>query len=355
MICTAAALILIGVGSIFSAQYGESMRVVKSQVMNLALGVVPLSIFGFVHPRLWAKAMPFLYVVNVLALAAVLVAGDAAKGAERWIQLGPLRFQPSEMAKLLIILTLATFYASRQDRIKEFSTFLLGMAHVAVPTLLVFLQPHLGATILFTTIWMALSLVAGIPPKFLFGVILAFVTLAGTVWFVKPVRGVVLRPYHVKRIEALLGGGKDKKGDDFQVTQGFFAIANGGIAGTGYLQGVQKHRVPEQHNDFIITLVAEEFGLLGCVAVLGLFALLFYRIWLGILSAADFYYQMILAGILTLLAFHLFVNLSMVLKIIPVVGLWCPFLSSGGTALWLCMSLIGLAVNVRTRERAVLF
>jgi rod shape determining protein RodA len=168
------------------------------------------------------------------------------------------------------------------------------------------------------------------------------------------VKHAVLRDFQIKRIDALIQGG-DSKGKNFQSVQGEYAIANGGLSGTGYMHGVQKSKVPEQHNDFIFTLIAEEFGLLGSVAVLGLFALLFYRIWLGIVSAADFYYQMLLAGILTVLAFHLFVNVGMVLRVLPVVGMWCPFLSYGGTALWLCMSLIGLAVNVRTRERAVLF
>jgi cell division protein FtsW (lipid II flippase) len=113
--------------------------------------------------------------------------------------------------------------------------------------------------------------------------------------------------------------------------------------------------VPEQHTDFIFSLIVEEFGLLGSLTVLGLFSLVFFRIWIGLLNASDMYYQMVMAGILTVLAFHTFVNIGMVLQLLPVVGLWCPFLSSGGTAMWLCMSLIGLALNVRGRERAVLF
>jgi rod shape determining protein RodA len=355
MIVSALILTLVGLASIYSATLGMKGGEFKKQVMFVGIGLIPMAIFAFVNPRIWARISPFIYIINVLALAAVLVMGDSAKGAERWIQLGPMRFQPSEMTKLLSVLTLATFYSSRQDRIKELSTFLLGMLHIAVPAALIFLQPHLGATLLMIAVWLAMSLVAGIPPKFLFGILAFFVAFSSLVWFVKPIRHIVLRDYHVKRIEALLGGGKDVKGDDWQVQQGFYAFAAGGVAGTGYLQGPQKGRVPEQQNDFIFTVIGEEFGLLGCVVVLGLFALLFYRLWLGLVFAADFYYQMILAGILTVLSFQLFVNLSMVLKIIPVVGLWCPFLSSGGTALWLCMSMIGLAVNVRTRERAVLF
>ncbi|HLO97442.1 MAG TPA: FtsW/RodA/SpoVE family cell cycle protein, partial [Fimbriimonas sp.] len=126
-------------------------------------------------------------------------------------------------------------------------------------------------------------------------------------------------------------------------------------AGTGWLKGEMKRRVPFQSTDFIFSLIGEEFGFMGCSAVLLLYGLLFYRIWMGMLSAADLYYQLVMAGILTVLAFHTIVNIAMVLGMAPVVGLWCPFLSYGGTAIWLCMSLIGLALNIRLRERVVLF
>jgi rod shape determining protein RodA len=364
LIASAVALTLIGLGTIYSSHYGETTKFFKDQLLNIGVGLVPLSIFLFVHPRIWAKAMPFVYGLNLLALFAVKFVGKTVNGAERWVKIGPIQIQPSEMAKILLVITLASFYASRQDRIKEFGTFALGLLHMAVPIVFVFIQPHLGASLLLIAVWAALSLVAGVPPKFLVLVVGLVVSIAALVVFVTPVRKAVLKPYQEERVLALIYGGNKTaeekkqgvvKGDDYQVQQGFYAIANGGLAGTGFLKGTQKLNVPEQETDFIFTVFSEEFGLLGSVALLGLFALLFYRLWLGLLVATDFYYQMLLAGILTVFAFHLFVNVGMVLKIFPVVGLWCPFLSKGGTAIWLCMSLIGLAVNVRARERAVLF
>ncbi len=364
LIIAALALTLIGLGTIYSSHYGETTKFFKDQLINIGIGIVPLSIFAFVHPRVWAKMMPLVYGLNLLALVAVKFMGKTVNGAERWVKVGPIQLQPSEMAKILLVVTLAAFYASRQDRMKEFSTFAIGLLHMAVPIVFIFMQPHLGASLLLVTVWIALSLVAGIPPKYLLIVVGGFGLLSSLVLFVPPIRDRLLEPYQVKRIMALLYGGnltaeeKNKgviKGDDYQVQQGFYAIANGGLAGTGFLKGTQKLNVPEQETDFIFTVFSEEFGLLGSVALLGLFALLFYRLWLGMLAASDFYFQMLLAGILTVFAFHFFVNVGMVLKIFPVVGLWCPFLSKGGTAIWLCMSLVGLAVNVRTRERAVLF
>jgi rod shape determining protein RodA len=358
LLFAAAGLTFIGLLAIFSAGTGVAQVNLKKQVMNIVLGIVPMGIFGLVHPRIWSRFMPVIYGANLLCLMAVLVLGKSSKGAERWINLGPLQLQPSEVCKILIVITLATFYAYRQDRIKELSTFLLGMVHVFVPIFFILIQPHLGASLLIVTLWIALSLVAGVPPKFLAAVIGLFAMVTTLVFAVPTVRNTLLRPYQIQRVEGILGiskGAKDTKGKNYQTQMALYAFGNGGLSGTGYLKGEQKFKVPEQDTDFIISLVGEEFGFLGSMTVLGLFGLLFYRLWLALLNAADFYYQMIIAGILTVLAFHMFVNIGMVLQLLPVVGLWCPFLSRGGTAIWLCMSLVGLALNIRARERVVLF
>lgn len=360
MLGAAIALTLIGLAAIFSSGYGESGKEFKKQIINIGLGLVPMSIFAFCHPRIWAKISKIVYGVNLVFLVGVLAVGQTTNGAERWIGFGPIQFQPSELSKILIVLTLATFYASRQDQIKSFSTFALGALHVFVPVLLILKQPHLGASLLILTVWVALSLVAGVSPKYMFIVIGSFLILTTLVFKAPAVRKVVLQDYQWERILGLLGveskqTGKKVKDMKYQTDVASYAFANGGIAGTGYLKGEVKHRVPFVSTDFIFSLIGEEFGMLGCFAVYGIFALLFYRIWLGMLNAADFYYQMIMAGILTILGFHTIVNTGMVLGWLPVVGLWCPFLSYGGTAIWLCMSLIGLALNVRARERVVLF
>ena len=358
MLGAAGILVFIGLISIFSSGYGDSLKEFKKQIVNICLGLVPMGIFAFCHPRLWARISKFVYGLNLALLVGVLAMGHSSNGAERWIGVGPIQFQPSELSKILIVLTLATFYSSRQDQIKSFSTFALGALHVLVPVLLIMKQPHLGASLLILTVWVALSLVAGVSPKYMFLAIGSFVILATLVFKVPAVRTKILQPYQWERVLGLLGMDSDnKKVKDmkYQTEVASYAFANGGIAGTGFLKGEVKHRVPFQSTDFIFSLVGEEFGLLGCFVVLGVFALLFYRIWLGMLNAADFYYQMIMAGILTILGFHTIVNAGMVLGFLPVVGLWFPFLSYGGTAIWLCMSLIGLALNVRARERVVLF
>ena len=355
---SAVTLILIGLAAIYSTGYGDSVKDFKKQAINILLGLLPMSIFGFCHPRLWGKAATVVYAINLAMLVSVLLVGRSINGSARWVGIGPIQFQPSELSKILIVLTLATFYASRQDRIKSFSTFGLGFLHVFVPVLLIMKQPHLGASLLVLTVWVALSLVAGVSPKYMLITIGSFVLLTTLVFNVPTVRHAVITDYQWERVTGLLGietKGKSVKDKRYQVEVASYAFANGGIAGTGYLKGEVKKRVPEVSSDFIFSCVGEEFGMLGCFVVLGIFGMLFYRIWLGMLNAADLYYQLIMAGILTILGFHLVVNAGMVLGVLPVVGMWLPFLSAGGTAIWLCMSLVGLALNVRARERAVLF
>ena len=355
---TALFLMLFGVLVIFSAGAGLFANDFKKQIVNIFLGLIPTSVFAFCHPRLWSKASTFVYGLNLVMLAAVIFAGKEINGAERWLKIGPLQFQPSEVSKVLIVLTLATFYASRQDRIKTFETFALGFLHVFVPVLLIMNQPHLGASLLILSVWVALSLVAGVSPKFMLAAIGCFIVLSTLVYKSPAVRHVVIKEYQWGRLMGLIGvetHGKKVKDMQYQVQMASYAFANGGIAGTGYLKGEIKKQVPFVSTDFIFACVGEEFGMMGCFVLLGVFAMLFYRIWLGMLSAADLYYQLIMSGILTIFGFHLIVNAGMVLGILPVVGMWLPFMSSGGTAIWLCMSLIGLALNVRARERAVLF
>lgn len=364
MLIFAALLTLIGLGAIFSSGYGVSMAEFKKQLLYVVVGIVPMAIFAGVHPRMWSRGAKPLYVANILLLGAVLAMGSTRNGAERWINVGPMQFQPSELSKILIVLTLASFYATRQERMKEFSTFILGFLHVIVPVALILKQPHLGASILVMVVWMALSLVAGVRPLYMLATGLIFASVAGLVIGVPAVRKKLLLPYQIERVEALISSifnsknvkeTKEDRDKRYQVTQASYSFANGGTAGTGWLKGEMKRRVPFQSTDFIFSLIGEEFGFMGCVAVLLLYGLLFYRIWMGMLSAADLYYQLVMAGILTILSFHTIVNIAMVLGMAPVVGLWCPFLSFGGTAIWLCMSLIGLALNVRSRERVVLF
>lgn len=361
----AATLILLAFGlmSMWSVSYdggGPSKPYFVKQAINVAIGLVPATILAVVHPKMWRRGSGWLYVVNLLFLVAVLVAGKHTKGAERWIPLpGGVQFQPSELAKLLTILTLSAFYAHREESIKRLSTFFLGMLHVGVPMALIFIQPHLGATIVVGIAWFAISLVAGVPLKYL-GAFFALVMGLASGMAVPAVRHLVLKPYQEERFLGMIGvqsGKKDIRGKNWQTDRAEIAFGVGGLTGTGFGQGGQKRAgyIPEQHNDFVITILGEEGGLIGCLLLLMAYAFFFYRIFLTMLYTGDPFGKMAAGGVFAALAFHTFVNMAMVLQIVPVVGLWLPFMSYGGTAMWLCLSCVGLLLGIRRRERPALF
>ncbi len=349
-------LMAFGLMSLLSVGGGLSGHDFKKQLGFAGIGVAPFAIFAFVHPKFWSKGVNTLYVLNVLLLVAVFFIGKHTKGAERWIQLPGVQFQPSELAKLLTVLTVASFYAARQESIQKLSTFLLGLAHVIVPVILIRLQPHLGAAVALLIIWFGISIVAGVPAKYLgacVGIGLALLTIA---WNVPALKAKVFPAYQLQRTDGFAGT-KDHKGKNYQTDRAEIAFGVGGVLGSGFMKGEQKAGgfIPEQQTDFIVSVVGEEGGLIGCSILLLTYAFFFYRVFLVMLNAQELYYKMIAAGIFAVLGFHTIVNIAMVLQLVPVVGLWLPFLSYGGTAMWLCMASVGLLLNVRRRERPILF
>ncbi|MHB8634853.1 MAG: FtsW/RodA/SpoVE family cell cycle protein [Fimbriimonadaceae bacterium] len=371
----AAAGVLLGFGLLALYSYGlrpGGGHYLRKQELNVFVGLIPATLFASVDPKFWLRSATVLYVVNVLALVAIFKVGTSINGSARWINLGPIQFQPSEMAKLVSVLTVASFYAMRQEHIKKLSTFLLGLVHIAVPMLLILKQPHVGGAVTLFVIWLAISVVARVPGRFL-------VVTGLCVGVALP---LFMHGYNLKRIKAFLPAGlgqmvgaranasragaklpgsaarsaqRSQQGIDYQTDQARMAFGVGGVVGTGIGRGQQGENIPEQETDFVFTIIGEELGLVGCTLVLAAFAFLFYRIWLVMYRATDNYYRMVVAGVLGMLAFHTFVNLFMVTQMLPVIGLWLPFFSYGGTAMWLCMSAVALVLNVRARERPILF
>ncbi len=346
-------LALIGTGllTLFSVSDGRSDGKYLRQALNVAVGIVPFAIFAFANPIAWRKFASTLYGINLMMLVAVIVAGTTVNGAKRWIEIGPLQFQPSEMAKLSLVLTLSAFYANRPGEVRRFSTFALSFLHVAVPMALVFKQPHLGASLVLVVVWLSVSLYAGVPRRFVLGSVLAGAVLLAGAYFAPG----VLKDYQKQRVRALFV--YDAAGHSYQTDRAEIAFGVGGVTGTGFLKGQQKKNgfIPEQDTDFIFTVIGEEGGFLGCVIVLALFGALFYRIWLVGYVTREPYYKMVVGGILAMIGFHTLVNLAMNLQLGPVVGLWLPFLSYGGTAMWLCLACIGLLLAIRFREKPILF
>ncbi len=355
------ALLLFGLMSLYSVGQGPvGMSFFRKQLVFFVIGLAPFSLFASVNPNSWRRGTAWLYAINIVLLVAVLVMGKHTRGAERWIPMpGGFQFQPSELAKIFIALTLSSFYADRQDRIQEVSTFLLGIAHVALPVFLLFLQPHLGAALVLLATWLAVSIVAGIPIKYVGAVFLAVAVVGASIFLVPAVRAK-LPAYQLQRVEGIItshGSNKNVRGNGWQTDRAEIALGAGGAIGSGFLHGEQKQAgfIPEQNSDFIVTVVGEEGGLIGCTLLLMTFGFFFYRIFVIMLFATEPYLRMAVAGVFAILGFHTFINIAMVLQLFPVVGLWLPFMSYGGTALWLCMACVGLLLAIRRKERPLLF
>lgn len=346
-------LLLGGFMSLYSIDAGAAGgKYFSKQLLRLVIGVVPFAFFYWVSPKTLIRYSWMLYALNVLLLLLVLKVGSSAGGAQRWLNIGPIEFQPSEMSKLLTVITLSSFLASRErEDLQRFSTYAVSLLHVAVPVLLIFKQPHLGASLALLMAWMGVALCGGIRVRFLVGTILS---VAALLFLALSIPGV-LKDYQKERVFAMFGS--DEKGSNFQTMRAESAFANGGLTGVGFMKGAQKSAgfVPKQHTDFIFTVIGEEGGLVGCTLVLSAFGFFFYRIWLIMFRSQDAFHRMVAAGVFSYLAFHTVANIGMNLELLPVVGLWLPFMSFGGTAIWLCLASVGLLLNLQSREKPTLF
>jgi rod shape determining protein RodA len=348
-------LLVVGFMSLYSKCSANNLPYFRKQLVNFGVGLIPFTVFAAVHPKFWQKISKLLYAISIFFLGLVLVHGRVAKGAGRWFQFGPIDFQPSELAKILTIITLATFYAFRQDRIDKPSTFFYGLLHAMVPTLLIAKEPHLGGAMVMFCMWFAVSLIAGIPLKSIFITLIAALSLIGMGLYMPSSK--LIHDFQRQRLMSLLGLENDAKGSHWQVDRAEIAFGVGGVMGTGFERGEQKANgfIPEQWNDFAFTIVGEEGGLIGSTLVLLTFGFFFYRVWLTIVQSSEPYYKMLAGGIFAVLGFHTVINIAMILQLFPVVGIWLPFISYGGTAIWLCMSCVGMLVAIRRRERPILF
>jgi rod shape determining protein RodA len=346
-------LLLIGVGlaTLYSATYQWSPAVFRKQLILLAVGVVGAIVLAAIPPRVWLRFYKPLYALNVLMLLGVLVFGAERKGAQRWLELpGGFQLQPSEFAKLLLVLTLAAWLARQGDAIRTPKGFLLSALHMAVPALLVFKQPDLGTSLVFAAVWFAMVYLAGARARWLW-----LTVVAGALGFAGLWHFDILRDYQKARLVSFLDPEADPKQSGYHILQARIAVGSGQLTGKGYLHGTQKNLryIPEQHTDFIFVVVAEELGFVGSVGLLGLYGAFLYAVWRIMVNTRNEYHRLLAGGILTLFTFHLLTNVGMTIGLFPVVGIPLPFISYGGTMLITALAAVGLLLAIRLHESPV--
>jgi len=312
----------------------------------LAYGVMfAAANFGLAQLMRWS---PWIYGLGIGLLVAVLVAGVGAKGAQRWLAVGGFRFQPAEVMKLGVPLAVAWYLADRSLPPRLFAV-LVALAILGVPAALILLQPDLGTALLIASSGLFVLFMAGIGWRYIFGA----VALAGaSAW---PAWLFVLKDYQKQRILTMLDPEVDKLGAGWNIIQSKTAIGSGGWLGKGWMMGTQSQLdfLPESHTDFIIAVLAEEFGLRGVLVLLTIYLLILLRgFWIGLHAQTSFGRMM--AGSITLTFFvYIFVNMGMVTGLLPVVGVPLPLVSAGGTAAVTLMAGFGILMAVSTEKRLV--
>ena len=349
-------LSLIGLGLLMIASASRSNAHSLIFVQKQATwAIIGLALFAFglaIDYQMLLNAARNIYAVNLALLASVFFIGHAAKGAQRWISIGPFVLQPSEFAKLALIVTLSAFLVKNQESIHSPRTVVKSFIHIAVPMFLIFKQPDLGTSLVIMVIWFGMLFVAGAKIRHLGVFIITGILLATTMWHVG-----VLKDYQKARLVVFINPDTDPRGAGYHIRQSRIAIGSGQFLGKGLFHGTQSRLrfIPEQHTDFIFTVVGEELGFVGAGIVVMLY---FALIWRGLVAMADnedLGGRLIAAGITAMFFFHIVVNIGMTLGIMPVTGVPLPLLSYGGSNLLANMLTLGILARVHLRRHKITF
>ncbi|MBR5857487.1 MAG: rod shape-determining protein RodA [Phascolarctobacterium sp.] len=345
-----------GLGLIDSATHSFSVSTGKSWHFNRQSTFMLIAIFlaictlRFDYRILKNYATPF-YIFNVLILVAVMFFGTTQLGAQRWIQIGGFTVQPSEFAKVFLIICLAAFMERRIEWLEDFKDYIPVFLYIFVPFVLVLKQPDLGTSLTFMAILLGMIFVSGFKIRWFVWCTTLFVSLMPLIW------RFVLKDYQKNRIRVFLNPELDPYGSGYHVIQSKIAIGSGGLFGKGWLEGTQSQLnfLPENHTDFIFAVVGEEFGFIGAAFILLMY---FIIIWRGItiaLNAEDDFGTLLAVGVTSMFMFHILVNVGMTIGIMPVTGVPLPFLSYGVSSLLTNTMLIALLLNIKVSDQKLQF
>ena len=344
-------LILAGLGllMISSATYRKALNqgldphlFLKKQLLYMLLGTALMAAIALIDYRYFVDRAALWYSLALAGLVGVLVLGSVHKGARNWFDFGPFQLQPSEFAKIVVIIALAT-YGAAQRNVLDGRRFLTMLAIAAVPVGLIYLEPDLGTSLVFLTITVAMLWVAGSRGRHM-----AMLVAAGVAGVIIVLRANLLDPFQVDRLLTFLHPSSDPGGAGFNLQQSIQAIGSGGLGGAGLYRGALTTLayVPEQRTDFIFTAIGEQLGLFGGALFLLLFLMLCWRIWRTATVARDTSGTLICIGVLAMFVFQIFENIGMTMGIMPITGIPLPMLSYGGSSVLACFAAIGLVLSV---------
>ena len=317
--------------------FGNAAYYLERQGIFALGGMAGMLLISRIPYGFWKKVSPIVYLLAFILCAAVIFVGDDAGGSQRWLQIGPIRFQPSELAKIGVIIYVAAVLSKMPRKIRDFKTVVKVLIRVA-PIILVIAKSNLSTGIIVAGICILMMFVAS--PKYShFFALAGVVAAAGAVF-------ILTQSYRSARILAWLHP-EDYPDDAYQTLQGLYAIGSGGLFGKGLGASIQKMGyVPEAQNDFIFTIICEELGLFGAICVILLFVLLLWRFMVIANNAADLFGSMIVVGVMAHIALQVVLNLAVVTNTIPNTGVTLPFISYGGTSMVILLAEMGLVLSV---------
>jgi len=333
----------VGFAMLYSAANGNLDPWASRQMLRFAAGLGLMLLIALIDVRVWLRHAYLIYAAALLLLIAVEVMGVAGMGARRWINLGLFQLQPSEVMKIALVLALARFYhGMHPEEIGRIRWLVVPAGMILVPVALVMRQPDLGTAILLVLTATAIMLLAGVRLwKFAaaFGASLLAIPLA---W------RFMLHSYQKDRVLTYLNPERDPLGAGYHIMQSKIALGSGGLFGKGFMQGTQSHLafLPERQTDFIFTMLAEEFGLVGCLGLLSLYVLVIAYGYAIALRSRNQFGRLLATGVITTFFIYVFINMAMVMDLIPVVGVPLPLVSYGGTSMISLLIGFGLILSV---------
>lgn len=364
LILAVLALIAIGLVVIYSASYSQlaaaglsRWHYVNRQLIAFGLGLIGAIITVSIDYRAWKRWSKVIYIGSMAILSGVLVVGQTIFGSQRWVKLGPLSLQPSELAKIALVLVLAKFF-EKEEHTQTAKGIAQAFFLTIMPMALIILQPDLGTAAIFVGLFFIMWYVGDAKPRHI--ITMGTVFMGGTLAaIIVSMRGwlSIIKPYQLTRILIFLDPYSDRNGAGWNIIQSMIAIGSGGFLGKGILNGTQSslHFLPANHTDFVFSVIAEEFGFLGSVVVLSLYAFL---IWRGLRIAAiakDTYGTLLAAGATSIFFFHLIINVGMTLGFMPITGLPLPFITAGGSTMLTSLIAVAIILNVGLRRSKIMF
>lgn len=338
----------IGIAALYSAGGGNFDPWASRQLVRFAVGCIGMVIIALVDIKWWYKLTWPIYFVGMILLVIVEVMGHVGMGAQRWINLGFIQLQPSEMMRIAVIMALARHYhGAAPQQVRRVTFLFIPCLIIFAPVSLVMMQPDLGTSLMMIMGGVGMIFLAGAP-------VWLFVTGVTVVAVSIPIAWQFMHEYQKRRVRTFLDPESDPLGAGYHITQSKIAIGSGGIEGKGFLEGTQSNLnfLPEKHTDFIFTLWVEEWGLMGGLALLSLLLMIFaYGFWIAMRSKSNFG-RFLAMGLTLNFSLYVFINIGMVMGLLPVVGKALPLVSYGGTSMLAALMAFGLVMAVSVHRHS---